>query len=650
MAFGPDQIIQAIGIQQNPDHFTPSQEQRDLVSKVYNDFVYDNSIKNQGWQVLNNRSLSQFWADSNTDYNVIVEQDTNNPVVQYSSGITRDKANVFIQKLTMEMQYPSVTAFNEAQEIDETVSYIGKPLLRWQFTNDGRPSESGRSKNFRYTHKQVVEGTVHILDNVGANGRLTSSEIPNETVFIPNFYQFDVQLQGHFLEVNQWASYAEVEAEFGDLPNFKYVQPGSLGWLNQTFAFKEQYKALVYEDQITKIRMWYPVREQELQRLKKIGRLPKWVTQAKYFNVILNDVPMFQYDNLMPFYHGNLPVTKAVFENFSPAQFYWGNSMPNKASQDLHFLNGWKTLMRYKGKLGAIPGLLNFTGQHIENDVYVPGVTTDLPAGTDPKMIVPVPGISGGVTSSDIELMNDTTGDIDRATLSPIAAGQGSGKGTQVKTAQLLNQNATEILEGLAQQLTFREEARAFPILKSTFQFLPRQDIKKISIPNETFDDGTSGTLEIIFQKIPAMNSDEKLQASHKIRALEQGAKKQGKGFKQTYVDPEYIQKLDLYCEASADKWLPQNSALRESKAELKWSTYSNPNNPPGLFNIKRAARELAKGFGDNPTEMVNDQTPSQPGMPPGPDGAPNGQQPLTEQNPLRRMQGQSQRQPSLIS
>src|ERR1035437_3920971 len=134
-------ILQSTGQRWDTIKYEPSREEKDLVSKIYNDFSQDLSIKTQSWQVLNGVNLAQFWANSNADYNVIVDQQVNNPVVQYASGITRDKANIFIQKLTMEMRYPSMTAFNSAQELDETVSYIAKPTLRWQFTNDGRSEE-----------------------------------------------------------------------------------------------------------------------------------------------------------------------------------------------------------------------------------------------------------------------------------------------------------------------------------------------------------------------------------------------------------------------------------------------------------------------------------------------------------------------------
>lgn len=616
--------------------YKPSQEEMDFVSKVYNDFTYDYSIKNQTWQVLNNRTLNGFWQQSNYDYNVIVNEEVNNPVVQYSSGITRDKANTFISNLTLQLLYPSVTAFNSNQDIDVTVSSIAKPVLKWQFINDGRPSESGKLKNVRYTHKQVVEGTLHILDVIGDNGRLTSYLIPNEEVFIPNFYQPNVQLQGHFIWAKQWASYAEVQAEFGHLEKFKYVTPGSLGWLAQTYEFKENYKALQYQDQCSVIRAWYPVREDELEKLKKAGKLPKFVKKAKYFNILINQVPMFEYDNLMPYYHGEYPVTKGVFEFFSPSDFYWGNSMPNKAYQDKHFLDGWKTLIRYKAKLAAIPPLLNFTGQHIEQDVVVPGVISDFPAGTDPKLIATLPGITNGVTNSDVAILKDTYQDIERETAAPQTSGQQAGGSQTARETMVIEQNAQKIMLGFAQQVSFVAEARAFPILKGSFQFLPRQDIKKLAIPNETFDDGSSGTLEVIFKKMPKMTEAELLQESYSVLKEEKKLAGQKQNVKKVYVDPEYINNADFYCEAIADELPANNTAYREAKAEYKWNLYKEI---PGA-NIQRIAKKMMRELGDNPDELLT-EVPAAP-------QASGGQMPqpgpvnLSPQNPMRKMAGQA--------
>ena len=593
--------------------FIPTDKQREYIGRVYSDFVFDYQIKNQNWQLLNNRTLQQFWEDSNYDYNNIVIDDPSDPVTQYSSGITRDKANAFIQNLSMAQLFPSVTAQNANQEIDQIVTRVARPILEFQHLNDGRPSESGKLKNTRYVHKQVNEGTVHIQDNIDPEtGRLNSTVIPNEEVFIPNFYQPDVQKQTHFMRVIQFSSFQELEAEFGDLPNFKYIHPGNLGWMNTIENFKEKYKATVVANQITVIYAWYPVPRKALKQLIASNKLPSWVKKAKYFNILANGIPLFaDPENLMPYYHGEYPVSKGIFESFSTSEFYWGNSMPNKCRQDKKFLDGWKTLIRYKAKLGAIPPLLNFTGQHVDGDIMIPGNIADMPANFDPSKISVVPGISSGVTSGDMQMMTDTTRDIDRATAAPQTSDQ-SGPAQTARESILVQENAQKAMLGLAMNLGFLAEARSFHILKSSFQFMPRQMISKLSIPSQVFPDGVSGTLEVIFQKLPKMTEDEKLDHSINILQQETKAKKQGVNKKIVYLDKEYIQHLDLYCKAAAETAPVDTPSIREAKAEQRFATYSSR---PDLFNEKRAARNLVREYGDDETQMIND-SPPQPGQP----------------------------------
>ncbi len=635
MSYQATQELQTTNVREDVPVFTPSKEEAVLVTTFYNNFTEDYSLRSQGWNVLNNRTLTQFWDDCNYDYNQTVFQDPNNPVVQYSSGTTRDKSNTLIINLTSNYFFPSVTAFNDNQQIDYDISSVCKPLLRYQYINDGRPSESGKSKGYRYTHKQTIEGTVHILDVIGEDGKLTSQIIPNEEVFIPNYFQPDIQLQAHFLWVQQWAAYAEAEAEFGECPNFKYVVPGSLGWLNQTNQYKERYKGIVYNNQCTIVRGWYPVKKSEIEKLIKAGKLPKGTKKARYFNVVINGVPMFAWDNLMPYYHGELPITKAVFEHFSPSEFYWGNSMPNKCAQDKHFRDGWMTLMRYVAKLQGIPAMINASGQHLENDVYVPGQTTDVPMGTDPNLFFEAPGTNRpGIIGQMMQMLSSTDNQINESTVSPLTSGMGMDAPHNARVAAMINDRATEILTGLAQRIAEREEARAFPILKATFQFLPRQKIKMLSIPNEIFPDGSMGNLEIAFQKLPPLTDDEKLQVSHQINDEEQGIKrgKDGKVIKQhkpiqkrkiMFINPEYVQNIDIICEAIAEDLKKNNGATKIAEAEHKWQTYIAA--PPGIFNVKPAARNLVRAYGDNEKELISDQQPGQPqpGQPPmAPQGA----------------------------
>jgi hypothetical protein len=355
------------------------------------------------------------------------------------------------------------------------------------------------------------------------------------------------------------------------------------------------------------------VSDKDLKDLKAQGKIKKYITKAKWFNIIINGIPMLPPDNLMPYIHGFYPISKGVFEMFSPNEFYWGNSMPNKARHDKKFLDGFKTLIRYKAKLAAMPPGLNTSGQHIDSNIFIPGNITDLAAGTDvTKVFQTVQGISQGVTNGDIKILEDTNNDLERDTISNLMAGSmPTGVGTMnVRVMQMLDQQSQQSMAGFAQQIAYLQEARAYPILKASFQFLTRQAIAKLSIPDQSFDDGKTGTFEIIFKKLPKMTNEERLSASFNILDRQLEAKKKGHAKQITEVDIEYILNLDFYCKANAESLAKDTTALREARAQMKWETYSQ--NP--IFNVKKAARKLVRELGDT-DDMVNDE-PQQPGQP----------------------------------
>lgn len=589
-------------MEQFKEKYTPNKEERDYILSAFTDLAEDNVLFNQSWDVLNGRFLKQFWEDSNYDYNVIVDtDDISNPVVPYSSSISRDKANTFISNLTLQLLSPSVTAQNINQEIDFVISKVGKSLLEWQFDNDGRPAESGQVKSSRGIHKMVIEGTQHTQDDV-IKGRLNSQNVPNEEIRIPNYYQPNIQLQGHLLRIQEWIPHKEAEQEFGHLDNWKYVKKGELSdFINDDQAFKNKSQGIQKDKCVNIMRRWLPVSDKELIELKKKGKIKSYIKKAKYFNILINGVLMYSPENLMPYDDGNYPINKGVFEMFSPSEFYWGNSMPNKASQDKKWLDGWKTLIRYKAKLSAVPSILNFTGQRIDEDIAVPGVITTMPAGSTKDDIIAVPGISNGITNGDIFVLKDATDDIERSTASPQTSGQqAQGKQTARET-MIIEGNAQKAMRGFAQQVAFLIEARTLPILIRTFQMLPRQQIKKIAIPNQVFDEGKSGILEVIFEDVSKFSSEEE----QSFDLMEEEEKKTGQIVRKVKIDKEYIKNIEFYVKAVADSLPVETTAMREAKARLKFETYSSR---PDLFNVKPSARNLVREMGDDETEIINEQ------------------------------------------
>lgn len=591
--------IELLKEQSTAFHQELTPEEVKFTQEVYKEFQEDYNLKNTTQKELGGRTLKQFWEQSERDYDVLVDDyGPDDPVTPYSSTISRDKSNAFIGRLSSQLIYPSVIAQNKDQEIDHVIAKVCRAMLEWAHDNDGRPDESGHQKNVRYIHKMVVGGTVHIDDSIIDN-KLFSSLVDNEEIYIPNFRQPSLQLQPHLFRVKDNITYDEAERMFGEFPNWKYVQKGNIhNWVSDNIDF---YNSLVEENKVQIIYYWKDIKKKDFDDYK----IKRGVKKAKLFNVFINGVLMFKTTNLSPYRDGLYPISKGIFESFSDPNYYWGNSMPNKAAHDKKWLDGWKTLIRHKAKLAAIPPTMTFNGFFIDSDMYIPGETMMAPNGMKPEDITTIPGLSEGVTNSDLAVMQDAKNEINEGNLSPQASGGQSNRGQTAREAIIREQNEQEILGAFGQQIAFLIESRTYPILMRLFQFNAKDRIKKISVADQDLGQGITGTFEMIFEKPQEMTEDEIRSDSFKRFADMQKSIKEGNPKTSVQINPSYLNELDLYIKCVADPQPKKTSALRRAEAMEKFGVYGAR---PDLFNQKSAAKRLVKDMGDDPTDLVLEQ------------------------------------------
>jgi hypothetical protein len=580
--------------------------------QAYTDFIRSRNVRQEPQDILGGQSWDEFWEQCNYDYNVITEvQDENDPVTPYASTISRDRSNAFISNLTLQLLYPSVTAQNDKQEIDRVVSRASRSLLEYLHNNDGRPSMSGQQKAIMYTHKQVVEGTVHVMDNIVDN-KLESQLIPNQEVYVPNLLQPDIQKQPFIFRVQQNVLYEEANAMFGSLPRFRdHVVPGIVGqWLTDNTPFSDEYQSLILMDRVHIVWMWYDIPR---SLFKKYG-VKKGRERAKLFNVMINGVLMFKENNLMPYHDGLYPISKGIFEHFSDPRCYYGNSMPGKAKHDKKWLDGWKTLIRYKAKLAALPPIITYNGKFVDSDFYIPGSTNVAPTGMKPEDIGTIPAITQGVTVSDIQVMDRAEREISEGNMSPQQMGAEAETRQTKGEAMLREENAQKILGSFGQQSAFLVEARTYPILKRAFQFIPKSRLEKIIVTEQSIGEGKVGDVELLFQKLPAMTKDQYEEFSFEIAKEEAESEKKGSPKKKYYINPEYLNNCDLYITAVADPMPKKTSAMRRAEAMFKYNFYASD---PQMFNKMSAGRQVARELGDDPNEVINQPAVNPaPGMP----------------------------------
>lgn len=611
--------------------FAPSEEEQKFISGVSTRFLEMWNLKNQALPILDHRTLSEYINDSVTDYAVIMDeqQDKNDPVKPYVTSVSRNKTDAFVYNLSKGLMFPSVTAQNGAQEIDRVWARVGRGLLEWAHRNDGFPDENGQIKSTRYIHTMSVEGTTHVLDIVTKDG-LYSENIPNDEVFIPNFWQTSLQKQPRFYRAKLNVTYEEARDMFGQLKKFKYVSKGDYGLLfSSNDVMQAQWQGIVQSDRVQILYVWEKMSPEQLQKEKDAGRVKKSAKQHYYYNVIINGVPMFKVDNILPWRDGYLNVSVGRFSFFAKSGFYWGESAPNKFRYDKHWRDGWMTLLRHKGKLNALRPQFSLNGNYVGDEIYVPANVINLQEDPELKTIE---GVGDPINNSDLELMRMADREIDNSSVSNTVQGQQANQKMTAREAVITQSNAQVALDAFSQQVAALVHARTIPILLRLCEKIPKGDFKKLVVPEQTLSDGTRGNLEIVFKSLknPKEDGYEEEYRTESIKMWEDmtKAKNMGEPHEKMFINTRQLDDITFYLKSDVATFSSNYDMIRKEQFnERAQSIYLMR---PDLFDQRETGRQLLQVNEDDDSLLAEEQQPQQQGQPQQGQGQPLPESPNT--------------------
>ncbi|MFA5695992.1 MAG: hypothetical protein WC917_00805 [Bacilli bacterium] len=578
--------------------YIPDKPIADFILKWYKAFAQDKRLKDQNWKCLGNTTLFKFWEISHDNYNVIVPVKNKSDWKRTSKRtITRDKANGFIAKMVKKLMFPMVMAQNKNQEIDNEASRIFRLLLEWW----ERQSRAARVY-FQAIHTAVIEGTVHIYQPV-INGREIKELVPNKEIYIPNFYQPDIQKQTHLIRA-QITSYEEAKLQWGDNDNWKFVIPGSADrWNTQDEYFNNYETGIEEEDEVLIIYLWEHTGYDENNKPKQ-----------KLFNVLVNGVLMYEINDKQNLKHCLYPISKTVFEMFADVLFYWGNSLPNKIKYDQSFLDAYRTILLNKSILNLFPPLFNKGPEHIDEDVIVPAKIT--PTQLNEGDIFKIQGVADPITQSEINIEEIVQRGIDEGTQPPTSLGQDSyGKAT-LGEIQLKDSRANELLEVFGKMITFLIEDMGDQSLSNVLQFELKKNIEKLVDKTDIL---FQKTIDIGSQVLKGVNQGEMGEISLRFldknkhptpaNVAEEEYKLKNKGKKKEiiYVDSEYLGELDKFVYISANMIDKPSKTLEQLMAIEKYKTVylNNPN-----IDQKEATRMAIRANDDDEEKLLLKEQP----------------------------------------
>ena len=247
--------------------YNPSEDEKKAVKEVYSALEHMLDVRNQKYRILNDRTLVEFWDDSEKRLNSYVpsreEQGKEEWEANFFHPVTRNKFKAILASLANTIPPVDLTARNHKGKIDMKRAEVMRNLVDFSFTQKNDPQEEA----FFEAWSMCSKGTVFTYDGceraVGKRKEITSVDtvtgdveweekdvvlkddlvdfiVPIEEMFLWSIKERNIQNQPKLV----WKTYADeskFEFEFGKYKNFKKVRPG-------TFAFNREDKTFFQDD------------------------------------------------------------------------------------------------------------------------------------------------------------------------------------------------------------------------------------------------------------------------------------------------------------------------------------------------------------------------------------------------------------------
>ncbi len=229
--------------------YAPSPEVVKLTAGVQKDYSEGVRILEKPYLELNDRSVITDENRGQMMFNAYVDtsiEDINESWKwRGTRSAARNKGITMHAQLTASFLLPLFSAQNEEDELDRDVSEVMQDVTEWM----ALPSNSNYQQSFL---QMVFAMETNPVTFLGADynkifqtikekndeGQLTTTEILDDVmsgfdapifssaqVLISNVYERNIQKQRMIIE-REYVDYAELEAEWGDHPNWGHVQPG----------------------------------------------------------------------------------------------------------------------------------------------------------------------------------------------------------------------------------------------------------------------------------------------------------------------------------------------------------------------------------------------------------------------------------------
>lgn len=229
--------------------YQPDQLVIDCTCDVKRDYAEGIRILNKPWAELNDRSVLDDTNRGQMMFNAYVDVSYEDPNESWkwrgTRSMARNKGIAMHAQLTANYLLPLFIAQDENDEVDRDFSEVMRDIIEWM----AEPTNSDYQSSFLQIVFGMMENTVtymgaeffeimqkikemtasgtykikEVLDNIlsGFKAPIWSAN----QILIQNVYERNIQKQRRIIK-RRWVEYQEMEAKYGDHPNWSFVQKG----------------------------------------------------------------------------------------------------------------------------------------------------------------------------------------------------------------------------------------------------------------------------------------------------------------------------------------------------------------------------------------------------------------------------------------
>lgn len=230
--------------------YQPPQDVIDVTADVQKDYALGMEILERGWNELNGRSVIEDTNRGQMMFNAFVDTSVEDPNEAWkwrgTRSMARNKGIAMHAQLTAHLLLPLFLAQNENDEEDQDISETMREIIEWM----AEPTNSNYQSSFlqicfsmmynpvSYMGAEYCEIMQKIKELTADGTKYETKEVLDEVlsgfkapifgpteVLISNVMERNIQKHRRIIE-RQPKEYQEMEAKFGEHPNWAYVQEG----------------------------------------------------------------------------------------------------------------------------------------------------------------------------------------------------------------------------------------------------------------------------------------------------------------------------------------------------------------------------------------------------------------------------------------